>query len=911
MQIMSSNHTILIVDDDLTIRKTLTDILQRKGFSPIAVEKGKPALEIVRSKTLAVVLIDLILSDINGLDLIKEIKKYSPSTECIILTGEASQSSAIKAVNLGAYGYIQKPFDVEQLVIMVSRAIEKRESIEALRKSEERYRSLFDGIPVGNYRTTPQGKILDVNRAMVEMLGYPTRESLLTVTVTDLYKNPDDRAHWQTTMEREGIVHGFELQLKRFDGSIIWVSDDARAVRDENGHLLHYAGILRNITEHKQLEEKLHKTQMELTRSHDLLLSLGNAAQAVQRCHTLEEVYQNIGKEFAKHQINGGVYILSKDQKYLELTYLNLTSAFIKKAEKLTGFSAQGFQIPIKKGNFFDNVITERKSLFHSQFEKVLIEILPRKLHTFINKLLNMLNIKQGIIAPLIVQNKVFGLLVVTGLTLSLSGERVITTFSKHVSMTMENILVKKERERLFEMPQMLIMIAKPDTTIVRVSIGWQDTFGYLQDEMEGKSYLEFIHPDDIPKTKTETNDLTTGNITQYFENRYRKKKGEYRILRWAADFDPLTGNIYGVAQDITERKLANEAVRQSERRLKNAEQLANLGHWQFDLKTNSLFWSNQTYNIFDLDPKKFKVTYENFLEKVHPDDRDYVNKVYTESVNNKKKYNITHRIKLEDGTEKYVEERWITKYDENSSPLRTIGTVQDITERVHIEEKLKRSQENLRKLSSHLQTIRENDRAYIAREIHDDFGQSLAALKINLSLLEKDLKQHKEIYKANTMKATMKDMKKIINETVSKVKQFITDLRPEILETLGLLDALEWQFEEFQKRFDILGEFNCNTTKIDLIQHRSLAIFRIFQEALTNIARHAKATKVNVEIMKQKHQLMVTIKDNGIGFLHENIENGKFGILGMRERANFCQGELNIKSHEGCGTTVLIQIPI
>ena len=177
--------------------------------------------------------------------------------------------------------------------------------------------------------------------------------------------------------------------------------------------------------------------------------------------------------------------------------------------------------------------------------------------------------------------------------------------------------------------------------------------------------------------------------------------------------------------------------------------------------------------------------------------------------------------------------------------------------------------------------------------------------------LLEKELKQHKEIYKANTMKATMKDMKKIINETVSKVKQFITDLRPEILETLGLLDALEWQFEEFQKRFDILGEFNCNTTKIDLIQHRSLAIFRIFQEALTNIARHAKATKVNVEIMKQKHQLMVTIKDNGIGFLHENIENGKFGILGMRERANFCQGELNIKSHEGCGTTVLIQIPI
>jgi len=190
---MDTNHSILIVDDDPMLRKTLTDILNAKGFFPIAIDKGETALEKVKLNMLPVALIDLKLEDIPGLELMDQIKKYSPNTECVILTGHASQASAIEAVNLGAYGYMKKPYDVEQLLMMIRRAIEKKESIEALRKSEERYRSLFDGIPVGNYRTTPVGEVLDANMAMVEILGYPDRDSLLAVKATDYYKDPKDR----------------------------------------------------------------------------------------------------------------------------------------------------------------------------------------------------------------------------------------------------------------------------------------------------------------------------------------------------------------------------------------------------------------------------------------------------------------------------------------------------------------------------------------------------------------------------------------------------------------------------------------------------------------------------------------------------------------------------------------------
>ena len=308
---MDTNHSVLIIDDDPMIRKTLSDILKVKGYSTIAVAQGKEALDKVKSIIPSVALIDLKLEYMSGLELMKEIKNYASEIECLVLTGHASQVSAIEAINLGAYGYMQKPYDIEQLLMMIRRAIEKKASNEALRKSEERYRSLFDGIPVGSYRSTPGGEILDANKAMVDMLGYPTRESLLAAKATDFYKDPKDRKRWKKTMEDEGVVRGFDVQLKKCDGSVIWVEDDTRAIFDKDGQILYYEGSLRDITERKQMEEKLHQSQKELAFSHQLLLSLGNAAQAVQRCRTFDEVYQNIGDEFSKHGLNAGIFILS------------------------------------------------------------------------------------------------------------------------------------------------------------------------------------------------------------------------------------------------------------------------------------------------------------------------------------------------------------------------------------------------------------------------------------------------------------------------------------------------------------------------------------------------------------------------------------------------------------------------
>jgi len=147
---------------------------------------------------------------------------------------------------------------------MITDVTERKQAEEALRQSEERYRKLFDGVPVGLYRTTPEGQFLDANPALVQMLGYKHLKSLTRINVADLYVDPAQRQRWQNLLERKGLVRDFELQLRRADGTHIWVVNSARAVRADDGQVLYYEGSLRDITQRQQAEEKLGRTTRAL-----------------------------------------------------------------------------------------------------------------------------------------------------------------------------------------------------------------------------------------------------------------------------------------------------------------------------------------------------------------------------------------------------------------------------------------------------------------------------------------------------------------------------------------------------------------------------------------------------------------------------------------------------------------------
>jgi len=224
----------------------------------------------------------------------------------------------------------------------------------------------------------------------------------------------------------------------------------------------------------------------------------------------------------------------------------------------------------------------------------------------------------------------------------------------------------------------------------------------------------------------------------------------------------------------------------------------------------------------------------------------------------------------------------------------------------IDISEKVK-TQKELRDLATHLQNVREEERTRIAREIHDELGQQLTGLKMEISWLNKKV-NHENIEVSNKLK----DALFLIDDTVKNVRRIATQLRPSMLDDLGLVSAMEWQSDEFQKRFHIKSDIETNLGNVKINAEKSTAIFRIFQESLTNVLRHSKATAVNTLLSIEDNLLVMTITDNGIGFNETEINKKKsLGILGMKERTIMLGGSYQISSKENEGVTVLVKLPL
>jgi two-component system sensor histidine kinase UhpB len=226
---------------------------------------------------------------------------------------------------------------------------------------------------------------------------------------------------------------------------------------------------------------------------------------------------------------------------------------------------------------------------------------------------------------------------------------------------------------------------------------------------------------------------------------------------------------------------------------------------------------------------------------------------------------------------------------------------------RKRMEDKLIQTTEQLRNLSSHLQSVREEERTNIAREIHDELGQVLTVLKIQVTLLSKELKKDQF-----NLRERLESVARLLEETVESVQRITSELRPGILDELGLVPAIEWQAQEFNNRTNIDIEYNLPKEEIILDQSKATAVFRIFQEALTNIARHANASKVKIDLEQSDGNLKLKVTDNGKGITQNQINNPKsFGILGMKERALVFGGTVTIKSTMDIGSIVELGIPL
>ena len=210
---------------------------------------------------------------------------------------------------------------------------------------------------------------------------------------------------------------------------------------------------------------------------------------------------------------------------------------------------------------------------------------------------------------------------------------------------------------------------------------------------------------------------------------------------------------------------------------------------------------------------------------------------------------------------------------------------------------------EELKNLSAHLQNVREEERKYVAAEIHDEFGGALSLLKMDLFKIKKQNTEQPEIFNPILQR---------VDNTIKKVQQISTDLRPEILDDLGLIDAIDWYCEEFQKKTSIECSLNLNAAAINIDKNLSLDIFRTLQESLTNVVRHAKARHIIVNFSLTHDKIAMNIVDDGTGISDEQIINTKsIGLIGMRERLHKWNGVFNVFRNGKNGTTVYVSVPI
>ncbi|HKC31036.1 MAG TPA: PAS domain S-box protein [Burkholderiales bacterium] len=428
--------------------------------------------------------------------------------------------------------------------------------------------------------------------------------------------------------------------------------------------------------------------------------------------------------------------------------------------------------------------------------------------------------------------------------------------------------------------------------------------FGLRRDQVIGRTDLELFPRDQALSFAANDAEVLSRGAPLQFEESARYIEGERVSLVAKFPVPDASGavtGVGGVATDITERKRTEQALREQRTLLAEAQNLAGLGSWEWDAANGRVTWSDELYRIYGVERERFTPSYEGYLERVHPDDRQQTRSTLARALMDGRGFTFDERIVRPDGEVRYLRSRGELVRDDKGRSLKVLGTCLDITEQRNSETALRAAADNLQALTRRLVEAEEAERRRIARELHDRVGQNLSALNINLDLALGAAAG------ASPLRRRIEDSVSLVDATLQSIENVMAELRPPLLDEYGLGAALGWYAEEFSRRTGIAVVLrDGKDAAADLRPEAAVALFRIAQEALNNVAKHAGAKQVRVELACEAEEIVLRVADDGAGFDPAAAARGKrWGMKTMRERAEAAGGRLEVDSAPGEGTIV------
>ena len=747
----------------------------------------------------------------------------------------------------------------------ISRDItEGKQAEEALRQSEDRVRLIIDTIPVMAWSLRPDGVVDFLNQRWIDYAGLSLEQYVEEPTRP---VHPEDiprvMGKWLANIVA-GEPNEDEIRLRRADGEYRWFLVRNAPLRDEQGNVVKWYGASIDIEDRKRAEEKLRQSESQLAE-----------AQHLARVGSWNWDLQN-------NVLNWS------DELY-----------------RIFGVDPQAFNPA------FEDVVTE---FIHAEDRALVRGVIESSLKTqepfsFYYRILTLDGEERVIYSR--------------GDTASDEQGNPIRMFGTAQDVTERKRAEEalKESQHRLEEAQRIAHVGHWERELKTGLITWSDEIYRIlglplpENDEPPTEWRHMIHPEDRERVFLVIEGAQRGLRRYDVEYRIVRPDGEVRFLHSQGDIirdeqgQPLRA--FGIAQDITERKRAGEALRQAEEKY----------HSIFEHAIEGIFQTTPDGQYITANPALARMLGYDSPEELASNRTDIERQQYVEPERRAEfkrlleEHGVVRSFEYEayrkDGHKIWLSDNVHAVRDESGAILYYEGSTEDITERKQAEERLRATTEQLRALSARIHSAKEEEGTRIAREIHDELGAALTSLRWDLDGFDKIISESGNVQQLQVLQEKIEAMMRLIDTTISTVRRIASELRPSVLDELGLVEAIEWQAQQFQARTGIICRCDCSLENLGINQQQSTAVFRIFQEALTNILRHAQATRVDVTMKMEAGEFVLTTSDNGRGITEdEKSSHLLFGLLGMRERALLTGGKLEITGGAG-GTVVVVRVPI